>query len=371
MMRRHSLLRTSRLLLPLAFLGYTAFANYTALAGRGGMELAEVDGSLLRGEAAAEVGNLYAKAMPHRDAAIAWIGAGRYLLVGEGRAGVVVGSDGWLFSDEELVVASSEQIMLFVREAEAAQALLDARGARLVVVPVPAKIDVHREHAPSVDVAQAMEMQYYQFLASLMAAGVEAVDVRDDLLAVAGEGQAFLARDTHWTPAGAEAVARSIAASGLVAQGSDGFLRRDGQPETVIGDLVSFVTSDYLAPRLGLGPETVTPFVAELANLSSNDIFAAGAPTPTTILVGTSYSADDRWSFAPSLSLALGRDVLNLAEQGQGPIRPLRAMLDSVARSEDAPDYVIWEVPIRYLADPLIESDSSDFDTEIAQERSM
>jgi alginate O-acetyltransferase complex protein AlgJ len=130
----------------------------------------------------------------------------------------------------------------------------------------------------------------------------------------------------------------------------------------VVGDLVSFVTSNAAAIRLGLGPEQITPFVAEAGDVPPTDIFAAEAPVIGTILVGTSYSADDRWSFAPALSLALGRDVLDLAQEGQGPIRPLRALFEDPGVEANPPEYVIWEFPVRYLADPQIWPDDPAFD---------
>ena len=98
-MHTQSLLRLSRLILPVAFLGYVAYANVAALTGPDGDKILNLEGSLVRGEATATLGNLYARAMPHREPAVAWVGAARYLLAAEGRDGVVVGQDGWLFTD--------------------------------------------------------------------------------------------------------------------------------------------------------------------------------------------------------------------------------------------------------------------------------
>lgn len=370
-MQRSSLLWLSRLVLPAFFLSYATYANLAALTGRDAERLRQVEGSLVRGEATANLGEAYAKAMPHREPAVAWLGAARYLLASEGRNGVVVGEDDWLFSDEEMVAASDAQIARMVEEALAAQARLEALGTRLVVVPLPAKIDIHRERAPVPEAALAMEEQLARFLAALAEAGIDAVEVRPVLRALAEGGQAFLARDTHWTPEGAAAVAAVVAGSGFVAPGSDDFMGRVGEPQEVMGDLVSFVTSERIAPHLGLGAETVRPIVVEPAGTASGGIFAADAPAITVFLTGTSYSADDLWSFGPALSLALGRDVLNLAEQGQGPVRPLRAMMDDLGQNEDAPEYVIWEVPVRYLADPHIWPDPLEPDADAAPERSM
>jgi len=364
--RGRSLLWLSRLILPVAFFGYGIWANLDILLEAG--DRFELRGSVIRGEVTAGLAEDYARTMPHRVPAVAWIGAARYLLAGEGREGVLVGEDGWLFTEEEATFASDRQIRRAVGEVRTAEARLASVGAELVVVPVPAKADIQREHGPDRRMARMMERQHARFLAALREAGIEAVDMRPALLEVASEGQAFLRRDTHWTPEGATSVAQALAATGLVPAGGESFARRDGQPVNVEGDLVSFVTSEPIARGLGLGPERITPFVAEAAGLPANDIFAAQAPAIGTVLVGTSYSADDRWSFAAALSLALGRDVLNLAEKGQGPVRPMRALLADPARAGDAPEYVIWEFPVRYLGDPHIWPDDPETGPASAQE---
>ena len=364
--QRRSLLWASRLILPVAFFGYGIWANLDIFTRSD--DRFQATGSVIRGEVTEGLTRAYARAMPHREPAVAWIGAARYLLAGEGREGVLVGEDGWLFTEEEAVFASNDQIRRVVEEVQTAQERLAAVDARLVVVPVPAKADIQREEGPDERMALMMEVQHERFMGALREAGIEAADVRPALLEVAGAGQAFLRRDTHWTPTGATAVAEALAGTGLVPLGSESFTRRDGPPVEVQGDLVSFVTSEPVAQRLGLGPERVTPFVAEASGLATNDIFAAEAPSIGTVLVGTSYSADDRWGFAAALSLALGRDVLNLAEKGQGPVRPMRALLADLLPAGDAPEYVIWEFPVRYLADPQIWPDDTAAGAASAQE---
>ena len=356
--RWQTVLSLSRLLLPVAFFGYGIVANFAIVLGDDAGKLTDLDGSVVRGEVTAHLSEAYAKAMPHRELAVAGLGAARYALLGEGRDGVVVGRDGWLFTDEEMLAASEPQVGQVVREAVAAQERLAALGTRLIVVAVPAKVDVERQHAPDERAAWAMEQQQQRFVLALGAAGVNAVDARPALVEVDRVSPAFWTRDTHWTPEGASAVAQAVARSGLVGLGEDTFLRRESQPEEVPGDLVSFVTSRGLAPSLGMEPETVVPYVAEATGGAAGGIFAVDAPQPEVVLVGTSYSADERWSFAPALTLALGRDVADRAEEGQGPIRPLRALLADPALAQDSPDTVIWEVPVRYLGDSSIWPDA-------------
>ncbi len=348
------LLSMSRLILPAAFFGYGAFVNYEILTGDR-VAVTRAEGSLIRGEVSASLGDQYARAMPHREPSVAWLGAARYLLAGEGRDGVTVGEDGWLFTDEELVAAAEADIDRAVAEILATRERLAAMGSQLVLVPVPAKIDIYRGHAPDDDLARVMEDQYALFLKRLQAAGIDAVDTRPALVEAAQRAPVFLARDTHWSPEGAMAVAAAVADSGLVSLGDTEFVARSAESVEVTGDLVSFVTDGPLASRIGLAPEKVMPFIAEVATGgAAGGIFATDAPMVGTYLVGTSYSANANWSFTPALMTALRRDILNFAEQGRGPVRPMRAMLDDPNLAESPPELVLWEFPIRYLGDPSI-----------------
>ncbi|MCX2721344.1 alginate O-acetyltransferase AlgX-related protein [Roseibium salinum] len=346
-------LRYFRFLLPVGFLAYALYLNLAVFGGNLD-RLKDVSGDLITGEAAASFSDLYSRAIPHRKPAIAWLGAGRYLALGEGRAGVTVGDDGWLFTDEEMVAAEQAEIDRVASWAAAARAELASDGTDLVVIPVPAKADIYRDRGAPAYAGPAMEEQYQRFREALARAGVASVDTRPALRKEARNGQIFLARDTHWTPAGASAVAAAVAASGLIEEGTDRFVARPAVPEERLGDLVTFVTSESLAPTIGLGPERVAPFVAELADGPKGGIFAADTTNFDTVLVGTSYSADDRWSFVPALKLSLERDVLNLAQEGQGPLRPMADFLEELAAGGAAPDRILWEFPVRYLADPNI-----------------
>jgi alginate O-acetyltransferase complex protein AlgJ len=184
-------------------------------------------------------------------------------------------------------------------------------------------------------------------MAQLQDAGVAVVDTRPAMMGK----RAFYPTDTHWSEVGVEAVTQAVAASGLVAKGDTVFQAEQGTAKTFTGDLVSYVTTDSMAPAIGLAPETVTPMVA-VADAAGGDLFGTGGAD--VVLVGTSYSANADWSFAEVLKIALGRDVLNYAEQGQGPARPMLAYMASADLKDAPPQVVIWEFPVRYLADPTI-----------------
>src|SRR5690349_2986580 len=102
-MPARTLVAAPAFVLPVLFLGYAVVANYEFVSGLG-RDIAEMPKSAsayLNGEAAIKIDDYYKKIMPHRLPSIDVMGAARYLLFSEGRRGVVVGNDGWLFSREE------------------------------------------------------------------------------------------------------------------------------------------------------------------------------------------------------------------------------------------------------------------------------
>ena len=341
--------RMSRYILPVVFFGYAPFANLAYFEEPGG-KLAPFDLGVLKGTLTASFDTAYKTSMPHRDASIGLIGAARYVLAGEGRKGVIAGKDGWLFTAEEArppidgLGATLDQIGAIRRQ-------LASRGATLIMVPVPAKMDIEASKADAPELSAYLERLYGEFLGGLKRTGVDAVDTRGALLAQ-GE-QAFFATDTHWTVAGAKTVAQSIAASGLIKLGQAEITVKAMPLQTLTGDLVSYVTTDAIAPLLGLPPEHVAPYEASVVESADlGDLF--GPQTIDIVLVGTSYSANPNWSFAEALKLSLKSDVLNAAAQGQGPVKPMLDYLASDGLRDAPPKIVIWEFPLRYLTDPAL-----------------
>jgi alginate O-acetyltransferase complex protein AlgJ len=336
--------------LPVLFLGYAVVANYEFITGLG-RDIAEMPKSAteyLNGEAAIQIDTYYKKIMPHRLPSIDAMGAARYLAFREGRPGVVVGEDGWLFSKEEFEATLQRTPDL----AEAAAGVvavrdqLGAKGIELVVVPLPAKADIYREHVSYPAIPTDLERLYEDFRTVLDNAGIKTVESRAPLLEAKAKGQLFLTTDTHWTPLGAEVVADAVGTA--LGKGDAAYSIADTAPVQREGDLSKFIVTGGLAPLVGLGPETVVPREASAPPAASGvDIF--GPSSIPFVLTGTSYSANPQWSFGESLKVALGADVLNLAEEGKGPVAPMRALLDSATLRDTPPDLVIWEFPIRYL----------------------
>ena len=346
-----TLYRMSRYVLPVVFFGYAPFANLAYFEEPGG-DLAPFDMGVLKGTLTASFDHAYKTAMPHRDASIGLIGAARYVLAGEGRKGVIAGTDGWLFTAEEARPLVADLGPSLDQISKIRADLADA-GAMLVLVPVPAKIDIAASKAAAPELSANLAGLYASFIDGLQRMGVDVVDTRASLLEMGDTAPAFFATDTHWTLEGAKAVAQSVAASGFIAAGG-AEMTFEAQPAKIItGDLVSYVTTDALAPMIGLTPEHVAPYVANAAASDDlGDLF--GPQTVDVVLIGTSYSANPDWSFTEALKLSLKADVLNAAAQGLGPVQPMVDYLASDAFRDAPPKVVIWEFPLRYLTDPAL-----------------
>lgn len=337
--------------LPVLFLGYAVVANYEFVSGLG-RDIAEMPKSAsayLNGEAAVQIDSYYKKIMPHRLPSIDAMGAARYLVFREGRPGVVVGNDGWLFSKEEFeapLKRSADLAETATGIAEVRDALA-AKGIELVVVPLPAKADLYREHLGEAAIPVDLAGLYTDFQALLQHQGIRSIETRQPLLDAKASGSPlFLTTDTHWTPLGAEVVANAVGQ--VLGQRDTNFTLADAAPSPREGDLGKFIVTGGLAPLVGLGPETVTPRTAIAPDAApATDIF--GPSSIPFVLTGTSYSANPLWSFSEDLKAALGADVLNLADEGKGPVAPMRAFLQSDTLRDSPPEMVIWEFPIRYL----------------------
>ena len=346
-----------KLLIPVLFLGYAAAVNvgFVQNVGNDTDKLPNSVSAIFDGAGAAQIDGYYRSILPHRETSIDVIGALRFMIFGEGRRGVVVGDDGWLFSSEEFNAAGdqSANVAKAVEGIAAIKAALNAEGVALVVAPLPAKTDLYREHVSGPAIPEELESLYETFLGELAAAGVTTVDTRAALAAAKNDGPLFLTTDTHWTPLGARRVAESIAESdaSLIGEGS---YRLDAAPTVQRqGDLTKFVVEGDLAVALGLGPEAVVPWHATATDDDAadvGDIF--GSSAIPIALVGTSYSANTQWGFSDALMSALGSDILNVALEGLGPVEPMRRFLSSDTMRDSPPATVIWEFPIRYIGAP-------------------
>ena len=357
--------RTLRITYSLSFLGL--------LVGMGAWSTGGLDSfqrtaqmTLLNGKLAKAAETHYDEQFPIKRLGTNLWAAMDFKLFNEGRPGVVLGREQWLFSDEEFKpVAGAEQFeaenLALIR---GVRDTLQQQGVQLVLAIIPAKARLYPEYIGEQTPASLHQDLYNQFHAKARQAGVFAPDLLGPLQAAKAQGQVFLRTDTHWTPMGADVVATHLAeavARQDLLSGAPQLFVTDAKPAAPYkGDLTNFLPLDPLFSNLLPAPDNLQQRSTRPAQAEGegDDALFANNEIPVA-LVGTSYSANPHWNFLGALQQALRSDVVNYAEDGHGPLLPMLKYLQSEEFKNSPPQLVIWEFPERYL--PMA-SDFTDFD---------
>ncbi|XVO82661.1 alginate O-acetyltransferase [Pseudomonas chlororaphis] len=280
-----------------------------------------------------------------------------FKLFNEGRPGVVLGRDQWLYSDEEFHPIVNEELNLQGNYAlvEGVRQALKEKGVKLVMAIVPAKVRLYPEHLGDVQPASIHANLYQDFHARVAADKILAPDLLGPLQQAKQNGQqVFLRTDTHWTPAGAEVaanqLAKAIADKAPLMGQPQRFVTEAEQTVVHKGDLRLFLPLDPLFENLMPAKEPLQKRVTRAADdqPAADDALFADNEVPVA-LVGTSYSANPNWNFVGALKQALHSDVVSYAEDGHGPVLPMLSYLKSDAFKNSPPQVLIWEFPERYL----------------------
>lgn len=305
------------------------------------------------GTLAREFESHYDAVFPVRTLGInTWAAIG-YVLFREGKPGVVVGRDGWLYTSEELGAGpdAGAQVEAHLAQIITARERLAARRTALLLALVPAKARVYPGPLGARRPAAIHAGLYARALRTARAADIPAPDLAAALAACRARAAVFLRTDTHWTPEGARCAAAALAAAARAATLATA---RPAAYRTIVdgavahrGDLLAFLPLDpwfarLLPPGDELRPQRTEPLARSAGLLDE-------APPPEIVLVGTSYSANPLWNFTGALQEAFGEDVVSYATPAQGPFRPMLEYLDSADFASAPPRLVIWEVPERYL----------------------
>ena len=279
-----------------------------------------------------------------------------FKLFNEGRPGVVLGRDQWLYSDEEFHPIVNEELNLQGNYAlvEGVRQELKKRGVQLVMAIVPAKTRLYPEHLGEVKPASIHTNLYKDFHARVAADKILAPDLLGPLQQAKRNGQqVFLRTDTHWTPEGAQVaaqtLAKTIADKAPLSGEPQNFVTEPAEKVTHKGDLRLFLPLDPLFENLMPAQEPLQKRnTVAVEQPAGDDALFANSEVPVA-LIGTSYSANPNWNFVGALKEALHSDVVNYAEDGHGPILPMLSYLKSDAFKNSPPQVLIWEFPERYL----------------------
>lgn len=352
--------RNANILYSLAFILVMLALALTSLPGATSFS-ASRDTTLLDGKLTSSFEKHYDKGFVLKNFGTNVWAALEYGLFGEGRPGVVIGQEGWLYTSEEFNPAlKASQIEDNWRLIGRVRDELQRRGIALELALLPAKARTYPEHLGEELPTAAHRNLYGDALARLQSMGMSSPDLYAVMQQGKDGGQVFLRTDTHWTPYGAELAARALAGDlrrrNLWQGGETQYETRVTGHEDYKGDLLTYLPLDPYFVALQPAQDTLEKRVTEQSG-EGGDLF--GSNDPQLALVGTSYSANPRWNFLGALRQQLGADLYNYAEDGHGPLVPMLRLLAKGEEETQGLKLVVWEVPERYLT---LASDLSEFD---------
>ncbi len=314
-------------------------------------------GEVLNGEVTAQYEKEFDKNLLHRDPSIkSWNAAG-YFLFGEGKEGVLIGIDGWLFTHEEF--NHSEYFEKNIDENEKYIAkiagILKQDKVNLLVVPLPSKARIYSDKLGKYQFPEYWKPQYQSLLGFLDENDISSVDMEEVFQKHKGEN-IFLKTDTHWTPLGARLAAMSAeykisSKFPYLSWPLKKFKNQKAEAIDYEGDLMRYTVKGKAAEIFDLKKDHFDKWEVIDPDQSQEDLF--GDINIPVVLVGTSYSANKTWNFDGFLKESLGTDVLNVADEGMGPFETMERYIQSDTYKNNKPKLVIWEMPERYLAMPF------------------
>jgi alginate O-acetyltransferase complex protein AlgJ len=294
-------------------------------------------------------------------------GRAEYAMFHQGRKGVVVGADGWLYSDEEFSCPpqAAQNLKDNLDFIAAARKTFSDKGVRVAVVVVPAKSRVVDDHLGAARMPACRKDVYAAIGDFLKEQKIPATDLLPVMRADPSREALYLHTDTHWAPAGALLAARE---TGKLLQtdlrdlglGTQVFISKSSGVSTHEGDLMRYTPGVASAD---LPPDQLMNYATEAAptqeaSAGGDQSALFGDSVPPVTLVGTSYSANKKWNFQGFLKESLKTDIIDAADEGQGPFTVMDKYLASDDWKKNPPRLVLWEIPERYLLMPHGVSDS-------------
>ncbi|MGK2911113.1 MAG: alginate O-acetyltransferase AlgX-related protein [Sphingobium sp.] len=256
------------------------------------------------------------------------------------------GSPGWLFREGEISWEDSFSSAFF-RDLRRMRDVLARNGTTLMVVIPPPRVLLAHEHLPgNVSDAQTRTQfrAYLALLNKIRKTGSLTPDIVGEVIRHRIPMDKFTSpADLHWSPAGswvtAMAITRQIAPNKLKA----------GVP--ALKGVFSLQRDDrsYLSTINGICQSSIPGTVITAFNPVEEDSEAGGdllgaSADIDIVLVGSSFSAlTHRYSFAPFIQALSGRNVVNLAISGGGPLSSISQYLTSEDFKTSKPKYLIWE----------------------------
>lgn len=311
--------------------------------------------TLLDGKLAQDFEHFITREHPYRTPSLNSWSALELTLFHAGKPGVVVGNDGWLFSAEEFPLHSQldRHMDQNLKQMQGIVSQLASKGIRTVILPIPAKADIYEDHVPPALRGHALRMD--AVARALNARHLEWIPLAPSFRIARETGEPlFFRTETHWTAQGARLAARTVQAwirqNGLQQWERKPFQLRTEAPRPLESDLENYLPLRPMFTELLPDSESYTPYRVISQAVATDEGALFSETSNPVALVGTSYSADDRWNFPGWMRMELGTDLDNVSEKGKGPFAPMERFLRLVDEGKTGAKLVVWEMPVRTLA---------------------
>lgn len=313
---------------------------------------------LLQGRTTLEAEDVYEDLYALEEPAVGLWGALRYMLFRTGNPGVLIGDQEWLYTTEEFEAYKEgrEELNHKLETIGKVNDYLHRHNVQLIVLLVPAKARVYPDPLGDIELPKEKKKLYPWFQGSLLERGIYAPDFASIFLDNRDSAQLFMRTDTHWTPQGAELTASAL--ERFMARDCrtlnlehTNFKTRVSNAEHYAGDLMKFVPTGWFGKWVSVPKEPLRRRETVKEEDAPEDALFAEERIPV-VLVGTSYSAHEQWNFEGALKTALQSDVMNMAQEGGGPMQPMADYLKEADLIGNPPQLVVWEIPERFLEKP-------------------
>lgn len=307
--------------------------------------------NVLNGQASTSYEEEFDNNLGHRNASLNLWNSMGYFLFKEGKKGVLIGQDGWLFTDEEFAYSDDfksniEQHKEYIRFVAKS---LSANKVKLLIVPIPSKARIYQDKLGKYAFPSYWKLQYEELTDFFEQEKITYIDLLS-VFSKNKEQNIFLKTDTHWTPLGARTAALKVAYSiekkwPYLSWKTEKIISSKKALVEHEGDLMRYTVQGDVAAMFGLKKDQIYEWITEVPQ--EGDLF--GDESLPVVLVGTSYSANKLWNFEGFLKEAMATDILNVADEGLGPFETMNSYLESDTYKVNAPKLVVWELPERYL----------------------
>ncbi len=308
--------------------------------------------NLLRGKWPLQFETSFRETLPINTANRGLWGRAEYALFHQGRKGVIIGTKEWLFTNEEFSCPrhAAKNLADNLAFIENTRKILTKKNTHLAIVLIPAKSRVLTENFNINNLPPCRKNLYTDIRSSLIKKDIAVTELLSVMQSSSSQKSLYLKTDTHWSPTGAQLSAQVT--SKLIhtkfknlGLHIDHFSSQAKDVKTIKGDLTVYM------PGISFPSELFTSYISNVSTTeTTQDLFRNAVPLVT--LVGTSYSANPDWNFEGFLKESLKTDIINMADQGLGPLVVMDKYLQDSTWKKSPPRLIIWEIPERYLLMP-------------------